>query len=81
MEPCLPSNQSMAEHRLKLFRRRLVKDLDLRQNYSKFIEHLQARNVTEKISTEEINRKSGVVWYLLRHSVNSTVLQSTIGHH
>ena len=63
-KPCLQNNRAVAENRLKHLRRRLVRGLDHSKKYSKFIKDLQARNYAEKISSEQIDSETGVVWYL-----------------
>jgi len=46
--PNLPNNQPLAEHRLKLLRRRLLKDQEILLNYSSFIDDLLKNGQPER---------------------------------
>ena len=68
-QPSLPNNRTLAEHRLKLFKKRFCKEPELFQRYSSVIdEHLQ-KGYCEKVPDESLNRSDGMVWYLTHHPV------------
>ena len=66
---CLPNNRVLAEHRLKLLRRRLHKDPDLFQKYSAFIDNLLEKNYARKVPDHQDNRSGKATWFLPHHPV------------
>ena len=66
---CLPNNRVLAEHRLKLLRRRLAKDPDLFQKYSAFIENLLDKDYARKVPDHQVNRSGQATWFLPHHPV------------
>ena len=66
---CLPNNRVLAEHRLKLLRRRLHKDPDLFQKYSAFIDNLVEKNYARKVPDHQDNRSGKATWFLPHHPV------------
>ena len=67
--PGLPNNRPLAEHRLKLLRKRLVKDPELYSTYSAFISDLLDKGYAKRVPEDRRNRDDGKVWYLPHHSV------------
>jgi len=59
----------LAEHRLKLLRRRLAKDPDLFQKYSAFIDNLLHRAYARKVPDHQVNRSGEATSFLPRHTV------------
>ena len=66
---CLPNNKSVAEHRLKLLQKRLIKNEDLRKKYTDFIEDLFVKRYAERVPSSELKRTDGRLWSLPHHSV------------
>ena len=67
--PCLPNNRAMAEHRLKLLRRRLHKNPDLRLKYSAFMDSLFENRHAQMVPKTPLEHTAGVTWYLPHHPV------------
>lgn len=66
---CLPNNRVLAEHRLKLLRRRLAKDPVLFQKYSAFIDNLLDRAYARKVPDNRLYRSGEATWFLPHHPV------------
>ena len=67
---CLPNNRALAEHWLKLLKRRLSKDLELLQKYSAFIDNLLDKDYAAKVPNQHLlDRSDKVVWFLPHHRV------------
>lgn len=64
--PCLDNNRSVAEHRLQLLRRCLLKDPELWLKYNNCIDDLLKKGYGTKAQTVEIQGKT---WYLPHHAV------------
>jgi len=67
--PCLPNNRAMAEHRLKLLRRRLLKNPDLRSKYSAFTDSLFENRHAQMVPQTPPEHTTSVTWYLPHHPV------------
>jgi len=67
--PCLPNNRAMAEHRLKLLRRRLLKNPDLRSKYSAFMDSLFENRHAQMVPQTPLEHTTSVTWYLPHHPV------------
>ena len=67
--PSLPNDKPLAEHRLRLLRKRLLKDEKLYQKYSNFMDDLLEKNYARKVPLHRLDRDDGKVWYLPHHSV------------
>ena len=67
--PSLPNNRPLAEHRLKLLRRRLLKNQELHSKYSAFMDDLLRNGHARKVPEERLDNPIGVVWYLPHHPV------------
>ena len=65
----LPNNRVLAEHRLKLLRRRLAKDPDLFQKYSSFIDNLLDKDYARKVPDHQVNESGKATWFLPHHPV------------
>ena len=65
----LPNNRVLAEHRLKLLRRRLAKDPDLFQKYSSFIDNLLDKDYARKVPDHQVNESGKAAWFLPHHPV------------
>ena len=66
---CLLNNRVLAEHRLKLLRRRLAKDPDLFQKYSAFIDNLLDKDYARKVPDHPGNKSVTATWFLPHHPV------------
>ena len=67
--PCLPNNRAMAEHCLKLLHRRLLKNPDLRSQYSAFMDSLFENRHTQIVPKTPLEHTASVAWYLPHHPV------------
>ncbi|XP_078361599.1 uncharacterized protein LOC144645962 [Oculina patagonica] len=67
--PCLPNNKLLAEHRLRLLRRRLSRDQDLFQKYSAFIDNLLDKASARMVPDYQLSRPGVATWFLPHHSV------------
>ncbi|XP_068716993.1 uncharacterized protein [Montipora capricornis] len=67
--PNLLNNRPLAEHRLKLLRRRLLKDEELHSKYSAFVDDLLKNGHARKVPGDRLDRPVGAVWYLPHHPV------------
>ena len=70
--PNLPNNRPLAEHRLKLLQRRLLKDQELHSKYSAFINDLLRNGHACKVPADRLDRPIGALWYLPHHPVLNT---------
>ena len=68
--PCLPNNRPVAEHRLKLLKKKLTRN-PMCDKYSNFICDLVDKEYARKVPRDHShhNGNDDVVWYLLHHSV------------
>ena len=64
--PCIENNRSIAEHRLRLLKKRLLKDSDLRVKYTTCIEDLLHKGYAKKAPAIDV---PGRTWYLPHHAV------------
>ena len=69
--PCLPDNRTMAERRLQMLGKRLNKDRNLKERYTKEIHELLEKGYAELVPLEDVNRADGKVWYLPHHPVHN----------
>ena len=69
VQPYLPNNRSVAEHRLKHLKRKLSRDVVLCKKYTNFINDLIMKDHARKVPQDQINRNDGAVWYLPHHNV------------
>ena len=67
--PDLPNNKPLAEHRLNLLRKKLLKDPELYSRYSAFMTELLGKGYAKKVLENLRDRNDGKVWYLPHHSV------------
>lgn len=69
--PDLPNNRPLAEHRLKLLRKKLLKDTELFSRCSSFMLDLLNKGYTKKVPENRYlrYRNDSKVWYLPHHSV------------
>ena len=68
-DPALPNNKPLAEHRLRLLKKKLLKDEELLRKYSMFMTDLFEKNYARKVPEHLLSRNDGKVWYLPHHSV------------
>ena len=61
---CLPNNRAMAEHRLKLLRKRLLKNPDLCSKNSAFVDILFENRHAQMVPKIPLEHTAGVAWYL-----------------
>ena len=66
---CLPNNKRLAEHRLRLLRRRLSRDQDLFQKYSTFIDNLLDKAYARKVPDYQLSRPGEATWFLPHYPV------------
>ena len=67
--PTLLNNQSLAEHRSRLLRRRLLKDPDLCSKYTSFMDNLLKNGHAHKVPEDRLLNPVGPLWYLPHHPV------------
>ena len=67
--PDLPNNKPLAEHRLNLLRKKLLKDPELYSRYSAFMTDLFDKGYAKKVTENLRDRNHGKIWYLPHHSV------------
>ncbi len=67
--PQLPNNKYMAEHRLSLLKKRLMKDDYLKERYNKEMLDLLKKGHSEQVPEAAMGRNDGYVWYLPHHPV------------
>ena len=67
--PDLPNNKPLAEHRLNLTRKKLLKDPELYSRYPAFMTDLLDKGYAKKVLENLRNRNDGKVWYVPHHSV------------
>ena len=67
--PRLINNKSMAEQRLQLLKKRLLKDEDLLAKYRTTIQEYIVKGHAQKVPKEELHFKEEPVWYLPHHPV------------
>ena len=65
--PHLPSNYAMAKHRLDLLRKRLRRDVSLKQKYTEGVHDYLSKGYAQRVTN--IDREDGCVWYLPHHPV------------
>lgn len=68
-KPCLPDDYNMANQRLGSLKKRLQRDSDLKERYTKEMDTLITKGFAERVPNEEILRNDGGVWYLPHHPV------------
>lgn len=67
--PLIPNNRSLAESRLRLLRRRLLRDDNLHTKYNATMNEYLTKGYAVKIPPDELANDGKVVWYLPHHSV------------
>ena len=67
--PYLPNNKPMAEQRLQLLKKRLLKDEDLLTKYRTTMQEYIAKGHAQRVPREELDAKERPVWYLPHHPV------------
>ena len=67
--PCLLNNRTLAEHRLKLLRRRLLRNPELHSKYSSFMNSLFVNGHALRVPENRLEHPVGPVWYLPHHPV------------
>ena len=67
--PNLSDKRPLAEHRLNLLRRRLLKNQELLMKYSSLMEDLVKNGHDRKVPQERLTHPVGAVWYLPHHPV------------
>ncbi|XP_028413652.1 uncharacterized protein LOC114536505 [Dendronephthya gigantea] len=67
--PRLPNNRPLAEHRLNLLKKRLLKDPQLLSKYSEFMDNMLSRKYVRKVPESSINQPKLPLWYLPHHPV------------
>ena len=67
--PELPNNKSLADHHLKLLKRRLTKDPLLHGKYTEFVADLLRKGYAKRVHTAQLEQLSTPIWYLPHHPV------------
>ena len=67
--PCLPNNRPVAEKRLRLLKRRLLRDEVLLKNYKNIIAEYIELGHARKIPVSSLVTQESQVWYLPHHPV------------
>ena len=65
--PDLPNNKIVAEHRLGLLKKRLIRDSELHRKYASFMDNLFEKGHARKIPDEQ--HDGSPAWYLPHHAV------------
>jgi hypothetical protein len=69
--PRLPNSRPLAEHCLKLLKKRLVKDPDLFSKYATFMDDLVDKGFARLVPINSLEQSYGNLWYLPHHPVFS----------
>ena len=67
--PNLPSNCFLAEHRLNLLKKKLLKNPELHSIYTEFMEKLLKKGYSRKVPKSSIDSPQHPLWYLPHHAV------------
>ena len=67
--PSIPNNRSLAESRLPLLKRRLLRDENLHTKYNATMNEYLAKGHAVKISPDELPTDGKIIWYLPHHPV------------
>ena len=67
--PCLSNNRPLAEHRLNLLKKRLLKDSDIHSKYSEFMDNLLTKGYARKVPDSSTDPPQQPLWYLPHHKV------------
>ena len=67
--PRLPNNRPLAEHRLMLLKKKLLKNPVLLSKYADFMDDLFNKNFARKVPTELLDQSNGLAWYLPLHAI------------
>jgi len=65
----LPNNLEMAKQRLSSLKRRLSKDLTLKNKYTEVIDTYLSKGHAKQLSCDTSNDQSKITWYLPHHPV------------
>jgi transposase InsO family protein len=65
----MPNNRPQAEAYANSLRKRLVKDSNLCEQYTQFMEDLEANGYAERVPEGELVREDGRQWYVPHHGV------------
>ncbi len=71
----IPKNISVAQRRLTLLKKRLVKDPGLRQRYTDNIGDLEEKGYARKIPPDQVNVTNGISWYLPHYNVVNPIAE------
>lgn len=67
----LPNNRIVAVRRLELLKGKLRADTKSLSNYEQCIQDMVDKGYAERVSTEDLSRSDGAVWYLPHHGVTN----------
>ena len=67
--PYLPNNKPMAEQRLQLLKKRLLKDGELLMKYRSTMQEYIVKGHAQRVQREELDVRDRQVWYLPHHPV------------
>ena len=67
----MPNNQAQALAYAERLKKRLRKNRQLHQQYSKFMADLEEKKYAEKVPAKEVDRNDGRVWYIPHHDVHN----------
>lgn len=67
----LPNNRPLAEHRLKLLKKRLLNKPEMLSKYAGFMDNLLSSGFARKVPVDLIDHPNGALWYLPHHPVFS----------
>lgn len=65
----MPNNHEVAEQRALNLRRKFLKNPTFHAEYSAFMDSIIEKGYAVKVSTKDLNRDDGKVWYLPHHGV------------
>ena len=65
--PCLPNNRTVAEHRLKLLKKKLTRNPDMCDKYSNFICDLVDKEYARKVRRDHSNQNGNLPHHSVTH--------------
>jgi len=67
--PYVPNNQILADHRLQLLKKKLLRDHKLFESYRATIHDYISKGCTQRVPKEELDVDGKPLWYLPHHAV------------
>eukprot|EP00794_Sanderia_malayensis_P011533 gene11533-12724_t len=80
LPPYLEDNKPMAEHRLNLLKRRLLRDPSTLHKYKRFIDDLTLKGYARQVPDKEIANDHTSKWYLRHHPLPDSPISSHLSY-